>query len=89
MTTGQATSETTSNGGQRRPGEPRAVASSCEASSGAPNKRVLPTAHYEPDANPLDPMRRQTRQSLDRLGERQATSFQAQDAGHHQRLRVH
>jgi hypothetical protein len=61
---GQGTSDATSNNGLRRPGEPRTVASRCEASSGAHDKRVLPIAPNELDANPLDPMRRRIGQSV-------------------------
>ena len=59
MTANQATSEATSYDGQWRPGEPRAVASRCEASSGAPNKPMVPTAPTSPVAYPLHPMGRQ------------------------------
>ena len=48
----------------------RAAASKHRATSGASNKPVLPTAHDGPNANPLDPMRRQTGQPLGSLEEK-------------------
>ena len=50
-----------------------------------PNKPVLPTAHNVPNANPLDPMRRQTGQSLDSQRGDEQRPTREQVTGHGQR----